>query len=102
MIEALLKRDRLVVTGMLLVATTLAWAYLLHGAGMGMSAMDMTRMVYGDHSVMKPGMMMASDWSPGYAAVMFTMWWIMMLRCRPRRALPLAKRARRLPGTSGK
>ena len=79
MIEALLKRDRLVVTGMLLVATTLAWAYLLHGAGMGMSAMDMTRMVYGDHSVMKPGMMMASDWSPGYAAVMFTMWWIMMV-----------------------
>ena len=79
MIEALLRRDRLVVTGMLLGTTMLAWAYLLHGAGMGMSAVDMTRMVYGDHSVMQPGMMMASDWSLGYAAVMFTMWWVMMV-----------------------
>ncbi len=79
MIEALLRRERLIVTGMLLCSTALAWAYLLHGAGMGMSAVDMTRMVYGDHSVMKPGMMMASDWTPGYATVMFTMWWVMMV-----------------------
>jgi predicted metal-binding membrane protein len=54
------------------------------GAGMSMSALEMTRMAR------PPGLsalglgngmmgMAAPAWTPGYAAAMFAMWWIMML-----------------------
>ena len=43
-LEAVLKRDRLVVIGGLAGVIALAWAYILLGAGMDMSALEMTRM----------------------------------------------------------
>jgi predicted metal-binding membrane protein len=43
-LEALLKRDRLVVIGGLASVIALAWAYLLLGAGMNMTAFEMTRL----------------------------------------------------------
>ncbi len=43
-LEALLKRDRLLVIGGLVGVILLAWAYLLAGAGMGMNAFEMTAM----------------------------------------------------------
>ena len=78
MIEGALKRDRIVIAIGLAVLCTLAWAWLLSGAGMGMTALDMTRMAYGDHSVMKPGASMASSWTLAHALTMFAMWWVMM------------------------
>ena len=62
-LEAVLRRDRLVVITALAAVIALAWAYLLAGAGMGMSAFEMTRAI----------------WTPGYAVLMFFMWWIMMI-----------------------
>ncbi len=58
-IEALVRRDRLVVTAALGGLIALAWGYLLAGAGM---------------PLMKP-----VSWSLDYAVLMFLMWWIMML-----------------------
>ena len=43
-LEAVLRRDRLVVVTALTAVIALSWAYLLAGAGMGMSAFEMTRM----------------------------------------------------------
>ena len=42
--EAVVRRDRLVVVTALTAVIALSWAYLLAGAGMGMSAFEMTRM----------------------------------------------------------
>jgi predicted metal-binding membrane protein len=78
MIERALKRDRVVTAIALTVLCLLAWAWLLSGAGMGMTALDMTRMAYGDHSVMKPGVSMASNWTFAHALTLFAMWWVMM------------------------
>ena len=78
-IETLLRHDRRVVAGALILIIAIAWTWLLAGAGMGMSALDMTRMVYGDHSVMNPGMAMSPSWTPVYWLLMFSMWWVMMV-----------------------
>ncbi|MDX1575204.1 MAG: DUF2182 domain-containing protein [Kiloniellales bacterium] len=43
-LEAVLKRDRLVVIGGLAGVIALAWVYILLGAGMDMGALEMTRM----------------------------------------------------------
>lgn len=40
--EALLRRERAITAGAILVLAGLAWAYIWSGAGMGMSALDMT------------------------------------------------------------
>lgn len=60
-VERLLHKDRRVVLALLIAVTLASWTYLLAGAGMDMSAMETT------------------NWSPGYAVVMFFMWWIMMI-----------------------
>jgi predicted metal-binding membrane protein len=56
-LELLLRRDRLLVIGGLTAVIFLAWIYMLTGAGMSMSPVA---------------------WSPGYAMLVFLMWWIMM------------------------
>lgn len=67
-LEAILKRDRVIVAGGLLLLSALAWAYLLAGAGMEHDMADM------------PDMVMAPPaWTPRYALVMFAMWWVMMV-----------------------
>jgi len=63
LIERLVRRDRQVVAGGLLLVTSMAWWYLLVGAGMDMGTMDMS---------------MPMPWSPGYALLVFLMWWVMM------------------------
>jgi len=66
----LLRHRRTVVTGALATVTVAAWAYLLLGAGIEMDMMDMGG-----------GQMMAMlpTWSPGYAAMISVMWWVMMV-----------------------
>ncbi|MFQ5549478.1 MAG: DUF2182 domain-containing protein [Woeseia sp.] len=62
-------RDRLIVVSALLIVVGLAWAYLLSGAGMSM--------------------MMPAVWTPGYAVLMFFMWWIMMVAMMLPSAMPM-------------
>ncbi len=56
----------------LLAVIVLSWTWIALGAGMGTSALVMTRMPR--DMVMQPAV-----WSAGYAVLMFSMWWIMML-----------------------
>ena len=42
LVEAVLRRDRWIVLVGLVAITVLAWSYVWDGAGMGMSALDMT------------------------------------------------------------
>jgi predicted metal-binding membrane protein len=105
-LEAVLRRDRIVVVAALVVVIVAAWAYILLGAGMGMTAFEMTPPLGGipdmamdgdmamdpadsDMAMEGPdaagggsGMAMAMApmaWTPGYAVLMLFMWWIMMV-----------------------
>ncbi len=70
-LEALLRRDRLIVVAGLACVIVFAWTYMLAGTGMGMSVFEMTAM---SGHVMQP-----VAWTPAYAVLMFFMWWIMMI-----------------------
>jgi predicted metal-binding membrane protein len=75
-LEALLRRDRAVVIAALVAVILIAWVWIVLGAGTGMSAVAMTQMAG------MPGidMMMAQAvWTPAYAALIFAMWWVMMV-----------------------
>lgn len=74
MIEHLLKHDRRIVVACLIVVSLIAWGWMLAGAGMGMDGIEMTR-----HSLMNMNTMAREAWTPGYALLMFSMWWIMMI-----------------------
>lgn len=74
LLESLLRRDRWLTFAALVVIILLSWAYLLSGAGMGMSAWDMTRMPGHMDMAMAP-----VQWTPDYVVLMFFMWWIMMI-----------------------
>jgi predicted metal-binding membrane protein len=84
-IERAVKRDRTIVLVALISVVLLSWFYVLAGAGMGMSAFEMTRM--GDAGAM--GMMMPAQWSGEYAGVMFLMWWVMMIAMMLPSATPM-------------
>ena len=66
MAERVLRRDRVLVVGGLLVVVVLSWAYLLTGAG--------TMQEMGD--MLMP--MSSGPWTLGHAAVMLVMWSVMM------------------------
>lgn len=70
MLHAVLRRDRILVLASLGTVIVLAWAYLILGAGIKMDEMDM-----GGGNIM----LMAPPWTPGYAALIFFMWAIMMV-----------------------
>lgn len=77
-IETIVRHDRWVVAAALTLITALAWVYLLSGAGMDM-----------EMGGMDPDMVMPVDWSPGYALIMFLMWWIMMIAMMLPSAAPM-------------
>lgn len=83
-LERALRRDRQVVAGALVLVTILSWVYLLVGAGMGMSAVEMTR-----HSMMPMPMMQHAQWDLSYAVLMFFMWWLMMIAMMLPSATPM-------------
>ena len=70
-LASLLRRDRWLTIGGLALVLVIASAYVLHGAGMGMSALEMTRMSR-EMEMAQPA------WTLRYAALMFAMWWLMM------------------------
>jgi len=81
-IEAALRRDRAVVVIALSTVTALSWAWIALGAGMEMTAIDMTGMPR--NMVMAPAV-----WTPVYAALMFAMWWVMMVAMMLPSAAPI-------------
>ena len=72
-LESLLKRDRLIVSACLATAAILAGYYIFTGAGMGMTAVQMTA------SMQHMGAVNARPWSAVYTLSMFLMWWVMMI-----------------------
>ncbi len=84
-LEAVLRRDRLLVTVGLTVVFLVSAAYTVLGVGMQMSALTMTRM-----AIHMPGMMMQpAAWSLGYAVLVFLMWWVMMIAMMIPSAAPM-------------
>jgi len=90
-LEAVVRHDRLVVVTALTAVVVLSWTYLLAGAGMGMSAFEMTRLSQSGLTggMADTAMMTAAIWTPGYAVLMFFMWWIMMLAMMLPSAAPM-------------
>jgi predicted metal-binding membrane protein len=80
--EAILRRDRTVVVAALVVVIALSWLWIVLGAGMGMSAVEMTRMPR--DMVMTP-----ATWTPAYAFLMFLMWSVMMVAMMLPSAAPI-------------
>jgi predicted metal-binding membrane protein len=75
-LEAVLRRDRIVVVAALVSVIALSWIWILLGAGTGMTAIAMT---LGSGRPGMAAMLMApAAWSLGYAGLMFAMWWVMM------------------------
>ena len=83
-LEAAIRRDRAVVITALVAVIALSWGYLLAGAGMGMSGLEMTRMSQlriagsvSEEDMTGVAMTTPAVWTPGYAVLMFFMWWVM-------------------------
>jgi predicted metal-binding membrane protein len=77
--EAILRRDRLIISASLVVLTVLAWLHLVWLADdMAMGGMDMTgyRMIPAGQALMIPA---SSPWQPIEFAYVFVMWVVMMV-----------------------
>jgi predicted metal-binding membrane protein len=88
-LEAVLRRDRLIVAGALAVIAVLAWIYLLWlAAEMDMDGMDMSgfRMVPTGMGIMAPA---AAPWSAIEFAFVFVMWAVMMVGMMAPSAAPM-------------
>ena len=86
--EVLLRRDRAIIVGGLIIISALAWYYVMTGAGTGMSVSAMTRIAIspgafsGDAS-------MPQQWTGDYWAMMAAMWWVMMIAMMAPSAAPM-------------
>jgi len=86
-LEALLERDRLILVTGLAIVIAAAWAWILFGSGTGIDASTMTGMPQqqmpgaSDRGMagMAMSVMTPAVWTPGYAVLIFLMWWIMMI-----------------------
>ncbi len=102
--EDLLKHDRAVVVGALVLVIAISWLYLLAGAGTGMSAFEMSSLstaigASGGSSMGLPmtgamghamaAMATPADWTWAYAFVMLGMWWVMMIAMMLPSAAPM-------------
>lgn len=76
LLEHLLRRDRLIVAIGTAAVAALAWTYLASGAGMDIEMMA-------DMPDMAP-----MPWTPLYAALLFVMWWVMMIAMMAPSAAP--------------
>lgn len=94
-VERLLRRDRAITLAGLATLCLLAWVYIVLGAGLGMSAWEMTTLALFPHrhAPMVSGMNMgiatgSSTWGPATWALMIAMWWIMMIAMMTPSAAP--------------
>jgi len=83
-IEAVLRRERAVIAAGLAALAALAWVYVWQGAGMGMSAIDMTTLSLFPHLQADVMGEMDSTWP-----VVVGMWWVMMIAMMTPSAAPL-------------
>ena len=112
-LEELLRRDRKVVILLLVTVITASWLYLLAGAGTGMYPHEMAMLVPAQksmepsmpgtasmsghetmtgasgHSSMVCMLMSPVTWTPGYALLMYSMWWLMMIAMMLPSAAPM-------------
>ncbi len=98
--ERLLKRDRVITLAGLTALCALAWLYVVTGAGLGMSAWEMTTLALFPHQHARdvmpsmPGMDMGATapmwmaWGFATWALMIAMWWIMMIAMMTPSATP--------------
>jgi predicted metal-binding membrane protein len=95
--EHLLRRDRLITLAGLVVLCALAWLYVAMGAGLGMSARQMTTLAFFPHQQVQdamqrmPGMHAdagQSGWALTTWALMIGMWWVMMIAMMTPSAAP--------------
>ena len=88
-LEAVLRRDRLVVASALVAVAALAWGYVLWlAADMDMGGMDMSafRMIPAGIGMMAPA---AAPWSTVEFALVFVMWAVMMVGMMAPSAAPM-------------
>src|SRR5215813_13850591 len=88
-LEAVLRRDRLVVAGALAAIVVVAWAYVLWlAADMDMGGMDMTgfRMIPAGIGIMAPA---NAPWTTIEFAFVFVMWAVMMVGMMAPSAAPM-------------
>jgi predicted metal-binding membrane protein len=88
-LEAVLRRDRLIVAGALAAIIVAAWAYVLWlAADMDMGGMDMTgfRMIPAGIGIMAPA---NAPWRPIEFAFVFAMWAVMMVGMMTPSAAPM-------------
>jgi predicted metal-binding membrane protein len=112
--EIALKRDRLIVIAGLVTVIALSWIYILLGAGMQMTAREMTAMTMSQRDTTdmdmevpqrggmssakgksetmpmgKAAMLKPVAWTPNYAILMIVMWWVMMVAMMLPSAAPM-------------
>src|SRR5262245_38673871 len=95
-LDAVLRRDRAVVTFVLLTVISTCWMYLLAGAGTGMYPHKMAALVP-IQTGLEPSVPGAASischqtmtWTHGYALLMFSMWWLMMIAMMLPSAAPM-------------
>jgi predicted metal-binding membrane protein len=86
MLERLLKRDRAITLAALAALCVLAWIYIAMGAGLGMSAWEMTTLKLFPHLDAAPPPTTA--WNAGTWGLMIVMWWVMMIAMMTPSAVP--------------
>jgi predicted metal-binding membrane protein len=87
-LEVALRRDREVVTLVLVTVIAASWLYLLAGAGTGMYPHEMAVLAPAQMSI--AGMLMSPvTWTPDHALVLFSMWWLMMIAMMLPSAAPM-------------
>jgi predicted metal-binding membrane protein len=93
-LENIVRRDRVIVAGALAAVVVLAWAYVLTGAGTGMSVRGMASLdtalgQFGAMDGAMAAMATPAAWSADYAAIMVAMWWAMMVAMMLPSAAPM-------------
>jgi predicted metal-binding membrane protein len=89
--EHLLKRNRVITLAGLAALCAVAWLYIVAGAGLGMSAWDMTTLTLFPHrqaDEVMPGMTPQQGWGLATWLLMIAMWWIMMIAMMTPSAAP--------------
>ncbi|WP_170340149.1 DUF2182 domain-containing protein [Ruegeria arenilitoris] len=87
-LERVLRKERLIVAGSVLLIVSGAVWYTVAGVGMQMSAVEMTRMAGPIGQPMPMGA--GAVWTLWYAALVFAMWWVMMVAMMTPSAAPTA------------
>jgi predicted metal-binding membrane protein len=93
LLETVLRRDRFVIIGGLVTVIAAAWIWILLGAGTGMDVAMMAgapkQPMHEGMGDMAMGLMTPAVWTPAYAALIFSMWWIMMIAMMLPSAAPM-------------